>query len=254
MWPLPKYQYSPATSSPLPVARPYTPPSHGEDVDPFSDQGYFSNPFGSPPASNPIHNALFSCLGHFEHLIQTSEPSDEQMEQILSNFEEMASILSAPQSQSRESADHLFGPELDLDQVAPDLGDSLASIKSSPQRMQDSGYTLNDSGYNLNDSGYASFSEAHIPTYIKAVQNYIDGVQDSTKGLKARMAEIKELNEIQGEIITELRQQLRKAKAKAASSPRQKEKTHVIRNPERNGFWSAIGEALDQFGEMLNEW
>lgn len=253
MWPLPKYQYSPAASSPLPVTRPYTPPNHEEDPDPFSDQGYFSNPFSSPPASNPIHNALFSCLGHFEHLIQTSEPSDEQMEQILSNFEDMARILSAPQSQSRQTDDHLFGPELDIDAVAPGLGDSLASINSSPQRMHDSGYTLNDSAYTLNDSGYASVSEAHIPAYIKAVQNYIDGVRDSTQGLRTRMDEIKELNEIQGEIISELRQQLRKQK-EAPKKQSGKEKAHVIRDPVKMGFWAAVGDALDQFGDLLNQW
>jgi hypothetical protein len=246
MWLFPKYQHSPGTSSPLPVARPYTPPNHEEDLDHFSDQGYFSHPSSSNPAEKPIHNALFSCLGHLEHLIQTSEPTDEQMEQILANFEDMASILSAPQAQSKQSDDHLFGPVLDLDLVAPSLGDSF--IKPSPQNMHDSAY----SGYTLNDSEYGSVSEEHIPAYIKAVQNYIDGVRDSTEGLKVRMGEIKELNEIQGGIITELRQQMHKLKE--TSKPRPKETTHVIRNPKRMGFWAAIGEALDQFGDMLNEW
>jgi hypothetical protein len=244
MWLLPKYQYNAAASSPLPVARPYTPPNHEEDLDPFSDQGYFSHPSSSNPAANPIHNALFSCLGHLEHLIQTSEPTDEQMEQILFNFEGVASILSAPQAQSRQGDDHLFGPELDQIPIAPSLGDSF--MTTSPQHMHDSGY----SGSTLNDSGYGSVTEEHIPAYIKAVQNYIDGVRDSTEGLKVRMGEIKELNEIQGLIIKELRQQLRKKKE--AANSRRKEKAHVIRNPERIGFWAAIGEALDQFGDMLN--
>src|SRR4051812_49115321 len=105
MWPVKHLQR--LNSSPLPVARPYTPPNHGEDAGPFSD--YYSDTFSPPPpAQSPIHSALFSCLAHFEHLLQASHPNEEQIERICASFEDMASLLSAPEAQSRKGDEHLF--------------------------------------------------------------------------------------------------------------------------------------------------
>lgn len=236
MWPT--HKHNPAmSSSPLPVARPYTPPNHEEDRGPFSD--YFSDPFSAATTPSPVQNALFSCLGHFEHLIQAAQPSEEQMEQILSVFEEMASILSQPEAQSRKSDDHLF-PELDVDPPVP--YSETSSLASSPPRFRKDSF----SNYE------APFPPAVPDAYIAEVQNYIDGVRDCTQGLKTRLDEVKELNWIQGEIIADLRQQLRTWQE--ASKPVPKKEAPVVRKAQPKGFWAAVGEALDQVGDMLYEW
>ncbi|KAF2786939.1 hypothetical protein K505DRAFT_329998 [Melanomma pulvis-pyrius CBS 109.77] len=252
MWP--SHKHNPAmSSSPLPVARPYTPPNHEEDRGPFSD--YFSDPFSAATTPSPVQNALFSCLAHFEHLIQAAQPSEEQMEQILSVFEEMASILSQPEAQSRKSDDHLF-PELDVD-PPPAPRSASSSLASSPPRFR------KDSFANYEDPPPPAVPDV----YVAEVQSYIDGVRDCTQGLKTRLEEVKELNWIQGEIIADLRQQLRTWREASSKPAPEKEtpvvgkeapvvgkETPVVGKAQPRGFWAAVGEALDQVGDMLHEW
>ncbi|KAF2711976.1 hypothetical protein K504DRAFT_464075 [Pleomassaria siparia CBS 279.74] len=229
-----------------PISRPQTPPDEALD-DSFSDSAYFSSPATTSPNSQ-VQNALFSCLSHFEYLILAAQPSEEQMEQILFYLEEVARILSALEAQSRKSNDHFcVHGEGETRLVAGSASFDTSSIHSSPPRMHDSAYYSSYEGHTGIGPDVAS------EKYVAAVQSYIEGVMEHTKGLKRRMEEIKELNCIQTEIIKDLREQLRAEKEATKAQPTQMEED-MAEKTERTGFWTAVGEALDQVGDMTWEW
>ncbi|KAF1917189.1 hypothetical protein BDU57DRAFT_450241 [Ampelomyces quisqualis] len=141
----------------------------------------------SEHSSSPVQNALSSCIAHFENLIQSQQPDEDQLEFIVQQFEAMTSYLSAPESQSRKTDDHLF-PELDQPSGA---GLGVADMDDARAEHPD----------------YVS-REAH-EAYSTEVGKYIQGVKRYIEDLKMRLDEVKTLNSIQVDVITDLRRQMR---------------------------------------------
>ncbi|KAF1948425.1 hypothetical protein CC80DRAFT_498241 [Byssothecium circinans] len=195
-------------------------------------------------SSSPVQNALSSCVTHLENLIQTRQPNDDQMEYIITRFEEMAQFLSAPEAQSRQSDDHLFS-ELELPSGLGISGEELTNVD---QKIRDVDMAVE---------------------YILKVGKYIEDVSRHTEDLKMRFDEAKQLNSIQTEIITDLRRILsnqqyemkqykEELEADVASEKHEEEKAapkaDVKRPYQTTSFWTAIGEALDEVGELWLEW
>lgn len=141
----------------------------------------------SEHSSSPVQNALSSCIAHFENLIQSQQPDEDQMEFIVRQFEAMTSYLSAPESQSRKTDDHLFS---ELDQPS---GAGLGITGKGDAGVEDSDYISR---------------EAH-EAYVAEVGRWIQGVKRSIEDLKMRYDEVKTLNSIQLDVITDLRRQMR---------------------------------------------
>ncbi|KAI4701014.1 hypothetical protein J4E89_010850 [Alternaria sp. Ai002NY15] len=138
----------------------------------------------SETSSSPVQNALSSCIAHFENLIQTHHPDEEQMEYIVGQFEAMTAHLSSP-SGSQTEATHDDKPFSDSSQ-------ELAIItQAEGEQQQLEAKTL------------------HHEAYVSQVGNYIAGVQKYIYDLKTRMDEFKTLNRIQTDIINDLRKQMR---------------------------------------------
>ncbi|KAF2866178.1 hypothetical protein BDV95DRAFT_599186 [Massariosphaeria phaeospora] len=218
----------------LPPQYPYTPDSarstrtyNFPDLSPLPPMPWDND---EQPSTSPIQNALASCISHLENLIRTQQPNETQMEYIVSQLESLTSYLSAPESQSRPSDDHLF-PELD----PPDSPDALGISGASPASKADRASQTED-----------AFDEQSV--YVSEVGKYIEGVQKHSRDLGDRLEEVKQLNSIQLEIIDDLRLELRRrnrgSQKRATIAPR----------VQRIGFWGAVGEALDAVGEMLLEW
>ncbi|KAJ4355899.1 uncharacterized protein N0V89_003924 [Didymosphaeria variabile] len=185
--------------------------------------------------SSPMQEALLSCASNLESLILSREPTDEQMEYLVTKFEEMAGFLSAPDSQSKQTDDHLFS-ELDGTPDATGLG--IVTEEATKDHV---------------DAHDLALSQG----YILEVGKYIESVKGYVNDLTMRMEEVKQLNSIQLDVIGELRRDLRKripqpkkGKVEPAENP------DLGKNilPRRNGFWSSISEALDSVSEMLHEW
>lgn len=189
---------------------------------------------------SPMQEALLSCASNLESLILSREPTDEQMEYLVSKFEEMAGFLTAPDSQSRQTDDHLFSEPEDLADAA---GLGIIS-KELPEKTEAADLALEQS-------------------YISSVGEYIESVKAHVKDLAMRMDEVKQLNSIQLDIISDLRRDLRNttSQMKQTVSVKQEDEEPVqipeafqrILHP-RNGFWLAVGEALDAVGELFHEW
>lgn len=141
----------------------------------------------SEQALSPVQDALSSCLAHFENLLQSQQPDEDQMEYIVGQFEAMTSYLSAPDSQTRRTEEHLFS-EVD---VTPGTG---------------LGITDEDDGHAA-DTDYIS-KEAH-EAYVAHVGSYIEGVKKYIEDLKMRLDEVKTLNNIQLDVIEDLRRQMK---------------------------------------------
>jgi hypothetical protein len=231
-------------------------------------------------SASPVQSALSSCIAHFEHLTATRELTDDQMEYIVGQFENMTSYLAAPDAQSKRGTDDLFAGM-----------DSPRPASPEPQAQEE-------------DS-----------SYMAEVAKYIEGVQIYTADLKRRFDEAKALNEIQLAIIDDLRKDMsavqqnmqdslessprtpRRVMPRRVSSAGRKDvdsswesietavddaegaddlqaaapksgmvesstqteeckKLAVARKPARpvqRGFWSAVYEALDSFSDDLHE-
>jgi hypothetical protein len=231
-------------------------------------------------SASPVQSALSSCIAHFEHLTATRELTDDQMEYIVGQFENMTSYLAAPDAQSKRGTDDLFAGV-----------DSPRPASPEPQAQEE-------------DS-----------SYMAEVAKYIEGVQIYTADLKRRFDEAKALNEIQLTIIDDLRKDMsavqqnmqdslessprtpRRVMPRRVSSAGRKDvdsswesietavddaegaddlqaaapkfgmvesstqtdeckKLAVARKPARpvqRGFWSAVYEALDSFSDDLHE-
>ncbi|KAJ4297647.1 hypothetical protein N0V90_005541 [Kalmusia sp. IMI 367209] len=223
---LPQYPYTPESirTTKSHVFRPLSPPPSM----PWDAESHSSE-------SSPVQHALSSCVSHLENLIQTREPNDDQMEYLISKFEEMARVLSAPEAQTKQTDDHLFSePELPQD----------ATGSSSP----------NDEAANAHpDAQDVAMSQG----YILEVGRYIESVKTHVEDLTMRMDEVKQLNSIQLDIIDDLRRELKtKSSQLKQEMPEPPQKRKLLRNipPQRKGFWSAVGEALDSVGVLLHEW
>ncbi|KAJ4342337.1 hypothetical protein N0V95_006960 [Ascochyta clinopodiicola] len=225
-------------------------------------------------SASPVQSALSSCIAHFENLTSTRELTDDQMEYIVGQFENMTSYLAAPDAQTKESTEDLFSGAESPRPTSPDLQAASAEPESS---------------------------------YMAEVGKYIEGVQIYTADLKRRFDEAKALNEIQLAIIDDLRKDMRAIqqnmqqasprKQRRASSPGRKDVASswgsiatavadseeeddpkitaskatmvesstqtdeyrrfvVARKPAQavqGGFWTALYEALDVFGDDLHE-
>jgi hypothetical protein len=137
----------------------------------------------SEHSSSPVQDALSSCIAHFENLIQSQQPDEDQMEFIVRQFEAMTSYLSAPDAQTRTTDDHLFS---EPDQ-SPETGLSFASANEA--RNEELDYVSRD---------------AH-DAYVAEVGHYIAGVKNHIQDLKMRLEEVKTLNSIQLDVINDLR-------------------------------------------------
>ncbi|KAG9185707.1 hypothetical protein G6011_07038 [Alternaria panax] len=142
----------------------------------------------SEGTSSPVQNALSSCIAHFENLIQTHQPDEEQLEYIVGQFEAMTAHLSTPSAHTETkdtTRDDTVLSESELDQG---LGITQAEGKKDDLHKAQ---TL------------------HHEAYVSQVGNYIAGVQKYIYDLKTRMDEVKTLNRIQLDVINDLRQQMR---------------------------------------------
>lgn len=181
------------------------------------------------------------------HSVHLRRPNDDQMEYLVSKFEEMAQFLSAPEAQSRQPDDYLFS-ELEM-------SSGLGFITGDGTLVEDD----------------KKARDVHVALdYILEVGKYIESVTKHTKDLKMRFDETKQLNSIQTELITDLRQLLRNYprqvethkkkleedlgtdKDESGTARRQGKMKAVV--VQRTSFWSAIGEALDTVGDMWLEW
>ncbi|KAF1977668.1 hypothetical protein BU23DRAFT_550349 [Bimuria novae-zelandiae CBS 107.79] len=184
--------------------------------------------------SSPMQDALLSCAMQLENLIQTREPTDEQMEYLVSKFEEMARFLSAPDAQSRQTDDHLFS---EVEGPADATGLGIVSEETTSHHL---------------DAHDLAMSQG----YVLEVGRYIESVKTHVQDLAMRMDEVKQLNSIQLDIISDLRRELKNKSSQPKQDERSSETEEIIEKipSQKISFWSAIGEALDTMGEMLHEW
>ncbi|KAF2730025.1 hypothetical protein EJ04DRAFT_55816 [Polyplosphaeria fusca] len=301
MWSTPRL-HSPMSSSPLPIARPWTPPDMDETSSapnsttwsaalttpppstslppaPFAPQTpmkpsrptypYTPDSARAPsrlPAlspmpwqrkrtpstsasstTSPVQSALFSCLNGLEQLIHTQEPNDAQMEYIVAQLESISSYLSAPEAQSRVSDDHLFDAEGGFFGGGVGMGDS---------GIADMGASVMVGRVGRKEKGEEEREDAQVvQRYREEVDAYVRGVRKHIEALKSRMGEVAELNSIHLEIIRELRRELGER-----DGQRREEEEDVEEEKREKGGWlrpggwavfGALGDALDEFGEMF---
>lgn len=223
---------------------PYTPESvrtaKSHDVGPLSPLP--SMPWSAQDScSSPMQEALLSCASNLESLILSREPTDEQMEYLITKFEEMAGFLSAPDSQSKQTDDHLF------------------SEPDGPSDATGLGIVSEDAAKHSVDAYDLALSQG----YVLEVGKYIESVRAHVQDLTMRMDEVKQLNSIQLDIISDLRKDLKNRTAKMKQEEEEeKEKEEDAEEADttqlppllRNGFWASMCEALDSVSEVLHEW
>jgi hypothetical protein len=137
----------------------------------------------SEHSSSPVQNALSSCIAHFENLIQSQQPDEDQMEFIVRQFEAMTSYLSAPDAQTRTTDEHLF---------------------SEPDQSLDTGLGISNAD-DARKEGLDHISREVHDAYVAEVGHYIAGVKRYIQDLKMRLEEVKTLNSIQLDVINDLR-------------------------------------------------
>ncbi|KAJ8111410.1 hypothetical protein OPT61_g5995 [Boeremia exigua] len=178
---------------------------------------------GSRSSASPVQSALSSCIAHFENLTAERELTDDQMEYIVGQFENMTSFLAAPDAQTKKGADDLFSG---ADSPRP------ASPKPTTHIAED-------------DS-----------SYMAEVGKYIEGVQIYTADLKKRFEEAKALNEIQLTIIDGLRRDMNAMQQNMqdslyfSPSNRRRASTPGPRNVDSS--WGSIETAVDNVEEADN--
>lgn len=174
---------------------------------------------GSRSSASPVQNALSSCIAHFENLTATRELTDDQMEYIVGQFENMTSYLAAPDAQSKKGTDDLFSG---ADSPRP------ASPNPATETTEDS-------------------------SYITEVGRYIEDVQLYTTELERRFQETKALNEIQLTIIDGLRKELA-----AGQQNMQNPLTSNVSEPDTSrrtkidSSWGSIETAVDDNNDQLS--
>jgi len=230
--------------SPLSSSHPETSKSHGPLHYPDTPESTRTaksaqlrslSPLRSMPwdsTSSPVQHALKSCISHLENLIQTRKPNDDQMEYLVSKFEDMTECLSAPEAQSRQTDDYLFS-DLEAPSGAAGLG-------------------ILDGHGDHDNLGRKDLAMGR--GYVLAVGRYIEDVQAHIQDLQMRMDDVKQLNSIQLEIIDDLRRELREKSLQKNNQMRTSGKASKRLPPQGPGFWIAVGEALDAMGDLLFEW
>jgi hypothetical protein len=191
----------------------------------------------SEHSSSPVQNALSSCIAHFENLIQSQQPDEDQMEFIVRQFEAMTSYLSAPESQTRTTDEHLF---------------------SEPEQSPDTGLGITNTGeVRTAKLDYIS-REAH-DAYVAEVGTYIGGVKKYIEDLKMRLDEVKMLNGIQLDVINDLRRQMKTVRQDMRSSLDMREDVNMVEeelerlaNSEGRGDHKDSTESHKEFG--LDSW
>ncbi|KAJ4368767.1 hypothetical protein N0V83_005849 [Neocucurbitaria cava] len=183
----PRYPYTPDSSRMIRRSNTEVPGS----PTPWEDS------YMSSHSSSPVQNALSSCIAHFENLIQTRQPDEDQMEYIVGQFEAMASYLSAPESQTKTTEEHLF------DEGHEGAGLGISREPETKDQEQGGG----------GEQGVGVSNE-----YIAEVGRYIAGVQKYIEDLKMRLDEVKTLNSIQLDVITDLRRQMKTVRQGMRSS------------------------------------
>jgi hypothetical protein len=201
-------------------------------------------------SASPVQSALSSCIAHFQNFIMTRHPTDDQLEYVVGQFEAMTTYLSAPESQTKNTAEYLFS---DFD--SPVIG-------TSEEQQEPSATQVN-------------------AEYVARVGAYIEGVTKYTEELKAHMEEVKALNRAQLAMIEDLKTQVNHSHtdkrdtsndedqdATAAKQPApqnppastmtdystQATLTRAVRMkhpPVKRGFWASLSEAIDAFGDDL---
>ncbi|RAR01564.1 hypothetical protein DDE82_006446 [Stemphylium lycopersici] len=164
----------------------------------------------SEASASPVQDALSSCIAQFEDLIQSQQPDEDQMEYIVGQFEAMATHLAAPESQAKETD---------------------ASIFSSFH--QDSGTTQAED----EPDDLAEAKRLYHQAYVAEVGDYVKGVQKCISDLKKRLDEVKTLNSIQLDVISDLRQQMR--------TVRQSMRDDLERGSEDEGGELQIAQIVD---------
>lgn len=157
---------------------------------------------------SPVQDALSACISQFEHLIRTRRPTHDQMEYIVGQFEAMASYLSA------QSADH------DADKSPCPSPDTKHTTDAATKDAQDPSSSPHDD------------AAPHVPKeYVVQVEQYVGAVAKYIRDLQQRMEEVKTLNEIQFQVIDELRQQAKSTQQDMKTSldaPRSQEDTNAV--------------------------
>jgi hypothetical protein len=169
-----RYPYTPDSSRM--VRRSTELPSSPPAWDDFSDH-----------SSSPVQNALSSCIAHFENLIHSHEPDEDQMEFIVRQFEAMTSFLSAPASQAWNIDHHVFSGQEQSAGAGLGIADADGVRRARLDHIS---------------------REAH-EAYVTEVGTYIASVKKYVEDLKMRMDEVKTLNSIQLDVITDLRRQMK---------------------------------------------
>jgi hypothetical protein len=143
----------------------------------------------SEDSASPVQNALSSCIAHFENLIQTRQPDEEQMEYIVGQFEAMAAHLSAPESQSKVTDEELFADADDRDLGVSGEGEEVENKNEEKNALEE--------------------EKLHHQAYVEEVGSYVAGIQKYILDLRMRMDEVKTLNSIQLDVINDLRKQMK---------------------------------------------
>jgi hypothetical protein len=160
----------------------------------------------SEDSASPVQNALSSCLAHFENLIHSHQPDEYQMEFIVQQFEAMTTFLSAPDSQTKKIDEHLF---TDLEHSA---GAGLGISESDETRAAKMDQISR---------------EAH-DAYVTEVGTYIASVKAYIADLKMRLDEVKTLNSIQLDVITDLRRQMKTVRSDMRSTLDMREDVKMV--------------------------
>jgi hypothetical protein len=182
----------------------------------------------------------------------TRHPTDDQLEYVVGQFEAMTTYLSAPESQTKNTAEYLFS-EFDSPTIGP------------PETQQEPSASQANAGY------------------IAQVGAYIEGVTKYTQELKAHMEEVKALNRAQLVMIEDLKSQVKSSHInkrntsnedededatiaqqsasqtqhmlKMTDSSTQTNLTRTVRMKRapvaKRGFWASLSDAIDAFGDDL---
>ena len=161
-------------------------------------------------SASPVQDALSSCIAQFEDLIQSQQPDEDQMEYIVGQFEAMATHLAAPESQAKETDAHIF-----------------SGLHQGSRTMQAEDET----------DDLAEAKRLYHQAYVAEVGDYVKGVQKCISDLKKRLDEVKTLNSIQLDVISDLRQQMR--------TVRQSMRDELERGGEDEGEELQIAQIVD---------
>ncbi|CBX93529.1 predicted protein [Plenodomus lingam JN3] len=168
----------------------------------------------SSHSSSPVQHALSSCIVHFENLLQTREPDEDQMEYIVGQLEAMANYLS-----SHGAPFQIIEEQVSTNgQLPTDEQVSTAPEEIGPGSPQ--------------SSGKDKVEKEMSGEYIAEVGRYIEGVRGYATNLKSRLDEVKMLNSIQLDVIKDLRSQVQTVTVGLQAQLRADEDKHAAEEDE----------------------